>query len=420
MAKIKSISATEILDSRGNPTLKVSCELETGEMGQASVPSGKSTGVHEALELRDGDPERYGGLGVLSAVSNVNEEINLKLKGQDLDQKNLDQVLINLDGTENKSRLGANAILGVSLAFARARALEQKIELYEYLGNLVGNKNFSLPQPVLNVINGGKHSDSGLDLQEFMLVPLAFNSFHQKIEASGKIISFLKKILHEEGHATSVGDEGGFAPKLVSNEDAFLILEQAIKNAGYSFEQVKIGLDAAASSFYKDGAYSLKISGGMKSINNFELIDWYEKLTEKHPIFFIEDGLAEDDWEGFEALYKKLGEKIKIVGDDLTVTNVSRIKMAIEKKAINSVLIKLNQIGTLSETIEAIQLTGAQGWAPFISHRSGETTDTFIADLAVGLACPFIKAGALERGERICKYDRLMEIEEILNKNKKS
>ncbi len=416
MVKIRKVNAIEILDSRDNPTIEVSCELQNGILEKASVPSGASTGIHEAHELRDGDMSRYNGLGVLQAMNNVNIEINEFLQDKEFDQKSLDESLIKLDGTENKSRLGANAILGVSLAFARAYAKEQKVELYEYLGRLVGNKDFKLPQPMLNIMNGGKHADSGLDFQEFTIAPIGFDSFHRKIQAGTEIISALKKILENKGYAISVGDEGGFAPKLNSNEEVFEILEEAIKNAGYSFEQIKIGIDAAASSFYKDGMYRLKIAGVQENKTNTEMIDWYEKLVSKYPIIFIEDGLAQDDWEGFAELNKRLGNKIKIVGDDLTVTNVERIKMAIEKKAVNSVLIKLNQIGTLTETLEAIKLTKEQGWIPFISHRSGETEDTFIADLAVGTTCEYIKAGSLIRGERVVKYNRLMEIENILNK----
>jgi len=413
-AKIKSVGAIEILDSRGNPTLEVLCELEDGSLGQSSVPSGKSTGAHEALELRDNDVKRYNGLGVLTAVQNVNTELSRYLRNKNFNQKTLDQTLIELDGTENKSRLGANAILGVSLAFARASAKAQRIELYEYLGNLVDNKDFKIPQPMINVINGGLHADSGLDIQEFMIAPLEFDSFHRKIEAGARVILFLRKILQTKGYAISVGDEGGFAPKLSLNEEAFEIIEQAIVDAGYSFNQIKIGIDVAASSFYKNNIYHLRIFGKEGNKTSGEVIDWYQELVKKHPIIFIEDGLAEDDWEGFAKMTEKLGDKIKIIGDDLTVTNVKRIQIASEKKAVNSVIIKLNQIGTLSETIEAIILTKKQGWVPFISHRSGETTDTFIADLAVGLSCEYIKAGSLARGERICKYDRLMEIENIL------
>ncbi|MBI3305549.1 phosphopyruvate hydratase [Candidatus Nomurabacteria bacterium] len=417
MSKIISIKAAEIIDSRGEPTIEVSCELENAISGRASVPSGRSAGVHEACELRDHDEGRYNGLGVLKAIDNVNTEIYGHIKGKEFNQSALDQSLIKLDGTENKSRLGANAILGVSLAFARACAAEKKIELYEYLGNLAGNKIFNLPQPMLNIINGGEHADSGLDLQEFMLAPVGLDSFARKIEAAAEIIYSLKKILQTKGYAVSVGDEGGFAPKLTSNEEAFELIRQAIADSGYSFDQVKIGIDAAASSFYKNGIYELKISGVEEKNTNKKMIDWYEKLVDIYPIVFIEDPLAEDDWQGFTEMTERMGKKIKIVGDDLTVTNIERIKTAVEKKSVNSILIKLNQIGTLSETIEAIQLTKKQGWLPFISHRSGETTDTFIADLAVGLGCDWIKAGSLARGERVCKYDRLMEIGNIISRN---
>ncbi len=410
MKKIKSVRAIEIIDSRGYPTIEVYCELADGCLGKASVPSGKSTGVHEALELRDKDVDRYNGLGVLHAVSNVNLEINEHLQNKDFDQNTLDDALINLDGTENKSRLGANAILAVSLSFARATATSENTELYEYLGSLVNNKVFKIPEPMVNIINGGKHADSGLDIQEFMIVPVGVEFFNRKIEAVAEIIFSLRKILKDKGYAISVGDEGGFAPKLKSNEEAISIIESAILEAGYSFDQVKIALDVAASSFYEDGVYVLKNSEAEESKTSAEIISWYEELVAKHPIVSIEDGLAEDDWDGFVKMNEKLGNKINIVGDDLTVTNVKRIETAIAKKAINSVLIKLNQIGTLSETIKAIQLTKKQNWIPIISHRSGETDDTFIADLSVGLACPYIKSGSLVRGERVCKYDRLLEI----------
>ena len=416
MSKITSLKASEIIDSRGNPTIEVVCELESGAKAVAAVPSGASTGIHEALELRDGDKKRYNGLGVLTAVKNVNDEIFNHVKGKEFDQKSLDESVIKLDDTPNKSRLGANAILGVSLAFARACAKENKVELYEHLGNLAVNKDFNLPQPAFNIINGGKHADSGLDIQEFMLIPRDFSSFKEKVRAASEIITFLRNILKEKGDVISVGDEGGFAPQLGSNEEALDLIVQAIKDAGYSLDQVKIGIDSAASSFYKDGKYILRIAGKEKKMSSDEMIDWYEELIKKYPIISIEDGLAEDDFDGFAKLTAKLGDKVTVVGDDLTVTNVKRIQMAIEKKAINSVLIKVNQIGTLTETIEAIQLTKKQGWIPFVSHRSGETTDTFIADLAVGLSCPFIKSGSLVRGERVCKYNRLMEIEDKIIK----
>jgi len=410
MSKITSVSASEILDSRGNPTLEVNIELDNSK-ASAMVPSGASTGIHEALELRDGDKNRYKGLGVLKAVQNVNEEIAKEIVGKEFDQRQLDNFLIKLDGTENKSRLGANAILGVSMAFARADALKNGLELYKYLGQLAGNNDFQLPQPMFNIVNGGKHADSGLDIQEFMLAPIGFDSFARKVQAGSEIIHTLKDILKKKGYTVSVGDEGGFAPKLNSNEEVLDLMVEAIQEAGYDTERVKIGMDAAASSFYENGSYVLKIDGQKQTINSAQLVDWYEKLVAKYPIILIEDGLAEDDWQGFSLMTKKLGEKIKVVGDDLLVTNIKRIEEATKINAVNSVLIKLNQIGTVSETIDAVNLTKQQGWVPFVSHRSGETTDTFIADLAVGLKCPLIKTGSLVRGERVCKYNRLMEIE---------
>lgn len=413
MIKIKSVSARQILDSRGKPTIEVS--LSSSNFKEvASVPSGASTGIHEALELRDGDPKYYAGLSVNQAVSHVQKEIAEKIIDKEFDQKNLDQFLIDLDGTPNKSKLGANAILGVSMAFAKVSAKEEGLELYEYLAKLAENKNYKFPVPMLNIINGGQHADSGLDIQEFMLGPVGFDSFKEKIRVGAEVIYALRKILKDKGYTVSVGDEGGFAPKLETNEEALELMVMAIEKAGYTRDQVKIGMDAAASSFYEDGKYKLKINGELKSLSSEEIVAWYKDLTEKYPIISIEDGLAEDDWEGFNLLTKTLGSKITIVGDDLLVTNIKRIKTAIEKEAVNSVLIKLNQIGTVTETIEAITLAQKQGWSPFVSHRSGETTDTFIADLSVGLACPFIKSGSLVRGERVCKYNRIMEIEDSL------
>jgi len=413
MVKIKSVSARQILDSRGKPTIEVS--LSSSNFKEvASVPSGASTGIHEALELRDNDPKYYAGLGVNQAVSNVQKEIAEKIIDKEFDQKTLDQFLIDLDGTPNKSKLGANAILGVSMAFAKVSAKEEGLELYEYLAKLAENKNYKFPVPMLNIINGGQHADSGLDIQEFMLGPVGFDSFKEKIRVGAEVIYALRKILKDKGYTVSVGDEGGFAPKLETNEEALELMVLAIEKAGYTRDQVKIGMDAAASSFYENGKYNLKINGELKSLSSEEMVAWYKDLTEKYPIISIEDGLAEDDWDGFNLLTKTLGSKITIVGDDLLVTNIKRIKTAIEKEAVNSVLIKLNQIGTVTETIEAITLAQKQGWSPFVSHRSGETTDTFIADLSVGLACPFIKSGSLVRGERVCKYNRIMEIEDNL------
>lgn len=412
MSIITTITAHEIIDSRGNPTIQTTITLASGAHATASVPSGASTGIHEALELRDHDMHRYNGLGVLRAVEQSEGIIRDHIVGIEHDQRSLDQALIELDNTPNKSQLGANAILGVSLAFARAVAQERAIPLYTYLGSLSSPAlPAQIPQPMFNIINGGKHADSGLDIQEYMIGPVGFPSIHEKIRVASEIITALKKILVSKGYSIGVGDEGGFAPQLSKNEEALDLIVSAITAAGYTTDQVRIGIDAAASSFYTDGAYNLRIDGVARSLTSTELIDWYESLVLQYPIISIEDGLAEEDWQGFTTLTERLGNQITIIGDDLLVTNVLRIQQAIDTHAVNAVLIKPNQIGTLSETLDAIMLSKHHGWIPFISHRSGETTDTFIADLAVGLACPFIKAGSLARGERVCKYNRLMEIE---------
>ena len=418
MQKVTTIFAREILDSRGNPTVAVELTLDNQFIATAAVPSGASTGKYEAVEIRDGDDKRYLGLGVLKAVGNVNNEIKNAILDKEFDQQSLDKLLIELDGTENKAKLGANAILGVSMAFARATANSQNIELYQYLNLLIGNTVIELPQPMFNIINGGKHADSGMDIQEFMLAPVNFPNFHEKLRVASEVFHTLAKILKSKGYKISVGDEGGFAPELKSNEEALELIVEAIEKAGYSTGDVKIGLDCAASSFYNTETkrYDLKISGEAKSINNDELVVWYQELVEKFPIMLIEDGLDEDDWEGFQKFNQTLGDKITNTGDDLLVTNIKRIKQAIELKAVNSVLIKLNQIGTVTETIEAVKLNKEQGWKPFVSHRSGETEDTFIADLSAGLACPLIKSGSLSRTERICKYNRLMLIEDKILK----
>jgi len=350
----------------------------------------------------------------LQAVNNIQTKIKYVVSDQEFDQESLDKLLIELDGTENKSQLGANALLGVSMAFSRAYALSEKQELYQYLQNLSGETELQLPQPLFNIINGGKHADSGLDIQEFMLSPVNFPSFHEKLRAASEIFHTLEEILKSRGLKTSVGDEGGFAPELKSNEEALDFIVEAVEKAGYSPKDVRIGLDSAASSFYNEEKkkYALKIRGIKKEVNSDELLNWYGELIKKYPIMLIEDGFAEDDWEGFQKFNQKLGDKIINVGDDLLVTNIKRIELAIEERAVNAVLIKLNQIGTVSETIAAIKLTRKQGWQPFVSHRSGETEDTFIADLSVGLACPLIKSGSLSRTDRICKYNRLMLIED--------
>jgi enolase len=414
MTKIRSLQAREILDSRGKPTVEVYCILESNIAATATVPSGASTGTHEAHELRDGDAARYRGLGVLTPVASIAEEVSHALIGNDYTQKSIDEALIALDGTEDKSRLGANAILAVSLAFARANAQEQSQRLYEYIAQLSGTTIRTMPKPMLNVINGGRHADSGLDIQEFMIIPRGFNLVSRGIQAGAEVMYALRDILAAKGYSTSVGDEGGFAPKLSSNEEALEHITAAIKRAGYTHDDVAIGIDAAASEFFADGMYQVRQGGEKRSLSSSELIAWYTQLVGSYPIISLEDPCAEDDWDGFAALTKQLPETT-IVGDDLTVTNVSRIQEAIARNAINAVLLKLNQIGTLTETIEAAALTRQQGWKCIVSHRSGETDDTFIADLAVGVGAEFLKSGSLQRGERVAKYNRLMEIELMLH-----
>jgi enolase len=418
MPKITSLSAREILDSRGNPTVAVELTLDEKFIGNSAVPSGASTGKYEAVELRDNDPKRFKGKGVLKAVGNVQTEIKEAIMGKEFAQETLDKFLIELDGTENKGKLGANAILGVSMAFARAMANYQNQELYQYLNSLIGDTEIKLPQPMFNIINGGKHADSGLDIQEFMLAPVNFPNFHEKLRVASEIFHTLEEILKSKGYKTSVGDEGGFAPTLKSNEEALELIVEAIGKTGYSTDDVKIGMDCAANSFYntETNMYDLKIAGEKQTFNNDQLLAWYQELVERFPIMLIEDGFDEDDWEGFQKFNQALGDRIINVGDDLLVTNIKRIQQAIELNAVNSVLIKLNQIGTVTETIEAVKLTKKQGWKPFVSHRSGETEDTFIADLSAGLACPLIKSGSLSRTERICKYNRLMLIEDKILK----
>lgn len=417
MKRIQNLEASEILDSRGNPTVEVACVLESGVSAKASVPSGASTGIHEALELRDHDQSRYGGKGVLKAVQNINEEILEYVEGKEWNQQSLDKALVDLDGTENKSRLGANAILGVSLAFARASAIEEGKELYEYIGSLVGNTSFKIPQPMFNILNGGKHANNGLDVQEFLIAPVAFGNFREKVAVAGKVINSLKNILISKNLSIETGDEGGFAPVVSSSVEPIELIMQAIRDAGYEAEQVKISLDVAASSFFEDGFYNINLTGEKKRLTSAELINWYVDLVERYPIASIEDGLDEEDWAGFRAMTEKLGGKIRIVGDDLLVTNINRIKKATEEKAVNCALIKPNQIGTLSEAMSAVMLAHQEGWSAFVSHRSGETMDTFIADLSAGMACEYIKAGALSQKQRICKYDRLIEIEDKINEN---
>ncbi len=410
--KIKDLKAYEVLDSRGNPTLKVVCILENGVKGSAFVPSGASTGTYEALELRDGDKKRFHGKGVLKAISSVENEIAPRIKDMSvLEQKEIDEFLIKLDGTENKSRLGANAILGVSLSAARAASHVHGIPLYRYIGGLNSN---SIPVPFMNFINGGVHADNPLDIQEFMIIPFGFKKFRDALRAGSEIYQTLKKILKEKGLTTSVGDEGGFAPQIESTEKALSLLMEAIEKTGYKpGEEIALALDVAATELWNDEKNTYHLEGKEMSIE--EMIEFYKKLIENFPIYSIEDPLAEEDWEGWKMLTQELGEKILIIGDDIFVTNPKRFEKGIKEKVANSILIKLNQIGTLSETLETINIAKANGYNTVISHRSGETEDTFIADLAVGSNALFIKTGAVARGERTCKYNRLLEIEEEMN-----
>ncbi len=419
---ITNIHAREVLDSRGNPTVEV--EVYSDQcMASAIVPSGASTGVHEAIELRDGDKSRYLGKGVLKAVKNVNEVIAPALKGDDLyAQQKIDEKLLELDGTENKGNLGANAILGVSIAVMRLSAKKRKIPLYqriqeiaEYqLGKENGKESNLLPTPMMNIINGGQHADSGLDIQEFMIMPTGANSFSEALRMGTEIFHTLKKILSSRGFVTAVGDEGGFAPHFKKNEDAFEIIMEAIETAGHT-GKIQLAMDAAASEFYKDGKYS--VNGNL--ITGEELVDYYIKLVEKYPIISIEDSHDEDDWKSWAIMNEKLGDKVQLVGDDLFVTNKKRVQMGIEKNAANAILIKLNQIGTVTETIETINLGNKNGMNSIVSHRSGETEDTVIADFVVGMATGQIKTGSLCRSERIAKYNQLLRIEERLGENAK-
>jgi enolase len=410
--KIKHVHGREILDSRGNPTVEVDAVLADGSFGRAAVPSGASTGEHEAVELRDGDKSRYLGKGVSKAVSNVNKEIASKVKGMDAsEQEKLDKALIGLDGTENKSRLGANAILGTSLAVCKAAASAKEVSLYRYIG---GGKANILPVPMMNIINGGQHADNNVDLQEFMIMPIGASGFREAMRMGSEVFHNLKGILKEAGHSTAVGDEGGFAPDLKSNEEAVEVILKAIGKAGYKpGKDIFIALDPAASSFFKKGAYVLEAEERRENSSD-GMIGFYSKWVEKYPIVSIEDGLAEDDWDGWKALTEKLGKKIQIVGDDLFVTNTKRLKMGIEKEIANSILIKVNQIGTLTETREAIKMAEKAGYTAVISHRSGETEDATISHLAVAMNTGQIKTGSVCRTDRICKYNELLRIEEEL------
>lgn len=412
MLAIEKIVAREILDSRGNPTVECEVMLEDGSLGMAAVPSGASTGEHEALELRDGDKSRYMGKGVRKAVINVHEVIAPELLGLDgLDQVLIDKTMLELDGTPNKAKLGANAILGVSMATARAAAQALLVPLYRYLGGAYAHV---LPMPMMNIVNGGEHAPNTLDIQEFMIVPKGGIVFAEALRMGTEVFHNLKKVLSDRGMVTSVGDEGGFAPNLADNEEALQVIIEAIEKAGYTpGDDVAIAMDAAASEFYRDGSYVFHKSDG-KSRSIDDMIELYSSWVEKYPIVSIEDGLAEDDWEGWKKLTDALGDKIQLVGDDLFVTNPERLAQGIETGCANSILIKLNQIGTVTETLAAIDLAKRNGFTQVVSHRSGETEDTFIADLAVAVGCGQIKTGSLCRSERICKYNRLLRIEEEL------
>ena len=408
---IKNIKAREILDSRGNPTVEVDVFLENGVFGRASVPSGASTGEYEAAELRDNDKSRYSGKGVLNAVNNVNNEINKTLIGTDVnDQTKIDNTLINLDGTQNKSRLGANAILGVSLASARAASTVNDIPLYQHLGT---TNEFIMPVPMMNILNGGSHANNTVDIQEFMIFPFGASTFSEALRIGTEIFHKLKSELHKKGLNTAVGDEGGFAPNLRSNEEAIEIILKSIEKAGYKpGEEVFLALDVAASELYENGEYNLMSEN--KAFSSSEMTSYLESLVEKYPIISIEDGLDENDWDGWKKLTKSLGQNVQIVGDDLTVTNITRLQKAIDNKSMNSILIKLNQIGTLSETIQAVELARKVNYGAVISHRSGETEDTFIADLSVAMGMGQIKTGSISRSDRVAKYNQLLRIEEHL------
>jgi enolase len=408
MGKIASVFAREILDSRGNPTIEVDVILDSGAYGRAAVPSGASTGQKEALELRDGD-KRYGGKGVLKAVKNVMEEIAPRLKGLDGDeQANIDGLMIEVDGTGNKGRLGANAILAVSLAVAKAEAMEADMPLYKYIGGVSANE---LPVPMMNILNGGSHADNNLDIQEFMIMPVGAPSFTEALRMGAEVFHSLKAVLKSKGLSVSVGDEGGFAPDLKQNEEALSLIIEAIQKAGYKEgEDIYLALDVAASELFEKGKYSFE----GKQVESGELITYYKRLTENYPVISIEDGLSEDDWEGWKDLTDQLGEKIQLVGDDIFVTNPSIFKRGIDQGIANSILVKLNQIGTLTETLQTINMAKQSGYTAVISHRSGETEDTTLADLAVACNTGMIKTGSLSRTDRVAKYNRLLRIEEEL------
>jgi enolase len=408
---ISEIFAREILDSRGNPTVEVETVLESGLIGRASVPSGASTGAFEAVELRDGEKDRYMGKGVIKAVDNVNELIAPELEGMDAtDQRDIDQLMIEIDGTENKGKLGANAILGVSLSIAKAAAAALDLPLYKYIG---GVNSHMMPVPMMNILNGGKHADNTVDLQEFMIMPVGASSFAEALKICSEIFHTLKDVLKKDGMSTSVGDEGGFAPDLKTNEDAIKYIIEAIKKAKYKpGKEVFLALDPAATEFFNKGKY--KLSGEGKVLKPAEMVDYYADLAGKYPIISIEDGMAEEDWEGWKMLTEKIGDKVQLVGDDLFVTNTKRLKKGIEVGVANSILIKVNQIGTLSETLDAIEMAKRAGYTAVVSHRSGETEDTTISDIVVGINAGQIKTGAPSRTDRVAKYNQLLRIEEEL------
>ena len=418
MHKISKIFAREILDSRGNPTVEVDLTLGDGSFGRAAVPSGASTGSYEAVELRDDDKKRYGGKGVLKAVENINTTLKKSLVGKEWNQKTLDQKMIEVDGTENKANLGANAILGISLAFAHAAAKSEKKSLYKYFKEIGKTGNFvRLPVPMMNIINGGRHAENSTDLQEFMIMPIGAKTFAEALRYGAETFHALKKILKGKKMNVSVGDEGGYAPSLPNNEAAIQVIIEAIEAAGYKpGKDISIAIDGATSELFDKTKGKYILTSEKKELTSEEMVSWYENLVNKYPIVSIEDGLAEDEWGGYELLTKKLGKKVQIVGDDLFVTNIKRLKEGIEKKAGNSILIKLNQIGTVTETIDAINMAKKAGYTSVVSHRSGETEDSTIADLVVGLGTGQIKTGSLCRSERICKYNQLLRIEQELGK----
>lgn len=407
---IEDVVARQILDSRGNPTVEVDVKLSNGVVGRAAVPSGASTGIFEALELRDGDKHYYNGKSVKKAVDNVNNIIAPELIGEKAShQKEIDTFMIDMDGTENKSKLGANAILGVSLACAKAASLAYAMPLYRYLG---GINALTLPVPMMNIINGGAHADNNIDFQEFMIAPVGAENFQHAIQMGAEVFHSLKSVLKGKGLATSVGDEGGFAPNLKSNEEGIEVILEGINKAGYNTDQVKICLDVASSEFYEDGLY--KLAGENKVFNSEEMVDFLTSWQEKYPIISIEDGMAEQDWDGWKLLTNRLGDRCQLVGDDLFVTNTRRLAEGIRRCVANSILIKVNQIGTLTETLDAISMAHAAGYTSIVSHRSGETEDTFIADLAVATNCGQIKTGSASRSDRMAKYNQLIRIEQKL------